>query len=176
MRLSVSAMHWFYPLDIRFELPAESAGTQIEFANPATNQTHTLYVGKAETMKLPVTQGMSRSLHAALAAYEIDPELPEGSTLVFNSSIESDAAAGPGEFMENEGRGAASIGIIGGADGPTAIFVGTKENRPRGPHGLPLYLCFSQPSFTESAAYSFYIEGLSATRIGETVITLGNEQ
>jgi hypothetical protein len=176
MRLSVSAMQWFYPLNIRFELP-ESAGTQIELTDPATKKTHTLYIGKAETTKLPITQGMTRRLHAALAAYEIDPELPEGSSLVFNSSIETGGAVGPEDFLANEEPGAAAIGIIGGADGPTAIFVGTKENRqPIGPHGLPLHMCFSQPSFTETETNAFYIEGLSATRIGETVITLGNEQ
>lgn len=178
LRFSVSAMQWFYPLNIRFELPAGSAGTQIEFTDPATKQTHILYIGETETTQFPIMPGVSRRLHATLATYEISPELPKGSSLVFNSSIASGAAIDREKtFSADEEPGAAAIGIIGGADGPTAIFVGTKENRyPKGPHGLLLHTCFSQPSFNESATPTFHLEGLNATRIGETVIALGSEQ
>jgi hypothetical protein len=176
MRLAVSAIERFYPLDIRFELPAGSAGTQVEFSDPVTKRPHTLYFGKTETTEFPLMSGMSRSLYATLAAYELEPELPKGVSLVFDSSI-SASSTEEMRLADKEPGGAAAIGIIGGADGPTAIFVGTKEEcRPKGPHGLPLHTCFSMPSFTESDTHTFRLEGLSAPHIGKTVITLGNTQ
>jgi hypothetical protein len=61
----------------------------------------------------------------------------------------------------------ASIGIIGGAFGPTGIFLsgkGKEENPPKGLHGLPLYSCFSVPSFEREGTYHFFLEGINTIK------------
>lgn len=48
-----------------------------------------------------------------------------------------------------------SIGIIGGADGPIAIFVTSKEKSPL------LHSCLSIPSFQKEKISYFNIEGIN---------------
>jgi hypothetical protein len=102
----------------------------------------------------------NRSFYAVQAMYEIEPALPQGDSLQFNSSIQYTEIPEDG-FSPTA---ASSIGIIGGAHGPTAIFVTAKnkeETVPRGVHGLPLYSCFSVPGFSKEDALHFVLEGIN---------------
>ena len=85
--------------------------------------------------------------------------------LQFNSSIQYTEPVEE-KFIEDKFRpiAASSIGIIGGADGPTAIFIssaGGEKNIPRGLHGLPLHNCFSVPSFQKVDTSHFVLEGIN---------------
>ena len=65
------------------------------------------------------------------------------------------------------GLEASAIGIIGGADGPTAIFVssaGGEKDILRGLHGLPLHNCFSVPSFQKVDTSHFVLEGINVKK------------
>ena len=195
IRLATGAAWRFYPLDICFELPVGIADKQIEFINPPTGAAHRLYFSKTEIHEFPFGSNTSRKLYTMLAQYEIDPALPQGSTINFNSSIScpqnpqvdfphpitpSERFKMIEDTLEEEDSGPckespASIGIIGGADGPTAIFVGTvKREQPEGPHGFPLHTGFSVPAFVKKNAYAFTIDGLSVKHIDENDYLLGD--
>jgi len=58
---------------------------------------------------------------------------------------------------------ASSIGIIGGAHGPTAIFFtggDVGRGKTTGMRGLPLHSCVSIPAFSENEPARFMIEGI----------------
>ena len=117
--------------------------TEISFLHPETQILHTLYLQKEELERLPG----DTPLWVAPILYEIRPPLSPGEELCFDSSI-SIPQTGDGFGFSPEATGSASIGIIGGADGPTAIFTGglhTKE-LPRGTHGGSLHYTFAKPS------------------------------
>lgn len=194
MRLFTGATQWFYPLDIQFELPIGNTDTQIEFVNPSTKEVHRLYFNETRIQEFPFGLNTSRKLYTMLALYEIDPALPQGSAISFNSSIsyaphshvDSIQAASSSESfeltgamlkaadLEHCGKSPAAIGIIGGADGPTAIFTATKEEmKPDGPHGFPLHPCFSAPSLEKDEACTFIIEGVNVKHVDEKTYLLG---
>ena len=64
--------------------------------------------------------------------YETSPPLREGETLCFDSSI---SISRKGEGFSPDAAEHASIGIIGGADGPTALFhaLETESSAPVAP-------------------------------------------
>ena len=67
-------------------------------------------------------------------------------------------------YNEFSPTSASSIGIIGGACGPTAVFVSSKgeeKNIPCGLHGLPLHICFSIPRFQKEDTSHFILEGIN---------------
>lgn len=93
--------------------------------------------------------------------YEIEPALPQGDTLEFDSSIQYTETP-EGKFSPTA---TSSFGIIGGSCGPTAIFISSKEkNIPHGLHGLPLCSCFSVPSFEKKDIGCFILEGINTER------------
>ena len=187
IRIDTAAFPWFYPLDISFELPAGNADKQVDLTDPATGTAHRLYFSDTVIKQFPF--GQPHGLYTMLARYEIDPALPERSSISFKSSISFDqpiqeellktadisadecSLKTPGSL-----RSAAAIGIIGGADGPTSIFVSGKEKRRLyGPHGLQLHDCFSIPAFAEKDAGFFTIEGITAKHIDKKTFILGAE-
>lgn len=172
MRLATSAVQWFHPLDISFELSDGAAQKQINFLEPVTGTQHTLYISEAKVHEFALT----RRLYAALAHYEIDPELPEGAAINFSCNISSEEHLSAPELFPGDGATASAIGIIGGSDGPTAIFMGMKGQRqPKGPHDLPLHTCFSVPSFKKNTVWTFTVEGLYVKHIDGQVFILGGE-
>ena len=196
IRLVTEAAQWFYPLDICFDLPIGNADKQIEFINPPTGASHRPNFSKTEIQEFPFGLNTSRKLYTMLALYEIDPALPQGSTINFNSSIscsqnpqvDFSQSTTPSECFAmiedkpEEGgikpckESAAAIGIIGGADGPTAIFVGTAmaEREPKGSHGFPLHTCFSAPEFVKKDICTFTIDGVSVKHVDEKDYLLGD--
>lgn len=88
----------------------------------------------------------------------IFPGLPEGDSLQFCNSIQWEPVETDGVIAQS----ASSIGIIGGSDGPTSIFVGPNSpDTPRGIHSLPLHSCFAKPSAKVEPTISVVMEGVN---------------
>jgi len=160
VKLYTRPVQRFSPLDIHFEAPDKENRREICFIHPKTGITHTLYFQNAEPVEMPMGIETEHRLYTVQAMYEIDPPLPQGDSLQFNSSIQYT------EFSEDRLglASASSIGIIGGACGPTAIFAAVKnkeETAPCGFHGLPLHCCFSVPSFHKEDTSNFVLEGIN---------------
>ncbi|MCQ1530418.1 sodium ion-translocating decarboxylase subunit beta [Lutispora saccharofermentans] len=166
IKLSTWPVQWFSPLDIHFEIPDKESTREVCFVHPGTGITHTLYFQDSEFVEIPMDQDKSRSLYTVQATYEIDPALPQGDSLQFNSSIQY--AEPPEDRFSPDA--ASSIGIIGGACGPTAIFLAGNDRKktiPRGLHGLPLHSCFSVPSFYKEDNLHFILEGINIKKHDE---------
>jgi len=160
IKLSTYPMQWFYPLDISFEMSGKDNQKVVHFKHPVTGAIHMLYFQNAKPVEIPLSPHKNCSLYVMQSMYEIEPALPEGDTLEFNNSIQH--IEPPGDRFSP--TSASSIGIIGGADGPTSIFIsngGGGKNTPRGLHGLPLHNCFSVPSFEKTDVFRFVIEGIN---------------
>lgn len=160
MKLSTYPVQSFYPLNINFEMSEQDNQRTVSFAHPITKLTHTLYFQNAKFVEIPMGSEKKRNLYYTLSWYEIDPALPEGDTLEFNSSIQYT------EPLEDEFSPIAtsSIGIIGGADGPTSVLFsknGAEQNISLGLNGLPLYSCFSVPAFKKHESARFLLEGIN---------------
>jgi hypothetical protein len=160
IKLSTYPVQWFFPLDIHFEMTVDEKKKELCFKHPITGIKHTLYFQRAQTMELPIGAGRNRSFYIMQSMYEIEPALPQGDALQFDSSIQYT------ESLKDEFSPTAtsSIGIIGGADGPTAIFFSSKgeeKNVSYGLHKLPLYSCFSVPSFQKEDTSHFILEGIN---------------
>jgi len=160
IKLSTHSVQWFSPLDIHFKISAEENQKEVCFKHPITGITHTLHFQNPEFVEVPLGTDRNHSFYAAQSMYEIEPALPQGDTLQFNSSIQYTEPT-KNRFSPTA---ASSIGIIGGANGPTAIFVAekNKENKDhRGLHGLPLHSCFSAPSLHKEDTLPFVLEGIN---------------
>lgn len=163
IKLSTYPMQRFYLLDIHFKMVEDEKEKEINFNHPVTGTKHKLYFQNAEIIQIPVGVGPNRELNIMQLMYEVEPALPQGDYLQFDSSI---------EYMEKPKilndryipDSAASIGIIGGADGPTSIFISSKgngKNARGGLHGLPLHSCCSVPSFEKERTWHFHLEGIN---------------
>lgn len=164
-KLATRSLTRFYPIDIHFELAAKEDPGGILLKHPVTGITHSLYFQNAEFVELPLGADRNRSLYAAQLMYEIEPALPEGEALQFNSSIQYTKL--PEEKFSP--AAASSIGIIGGADGPTAVCVTARNKQktiPRGLHGLSLHRCISVPCLDKKDTWRFDIEGINIKSYG----------
>ncbi len=160
LKISTYPAQWFSPLDIHFEMSADEEEKELCFKHPVTGITHTMYFQSIERAKVPFGTDINRSIYTTQLMYEIEPALPQGDTLQFNSSIQYTETL-EDDFSPNA---TSSIGIIGGACGPTSIFLsstGKEKNLSCGLHGLPLYICFSVPSFQQEDTVRFIIEGIN---------------
>lgn len=159
IKLSTHPVQRFYPLNIHFEMSEKDNEKVVCFKYPITEITHTLYFQNARLVEVPTGPDVNRSFYTTQLMYKIEPALPEGDTLRFNSSIQFT------EPSEDKFKpiAASSIGIIGGAHGPTSIFITAKGEKsiPRGLHGLPLHNCFSVPSFKKDDTSHFLLEGIN---------------
>lgn len=174
IRFSTSPVHQLFPLDIRFGMSMQDEQKAICFKHPVTGITHTLYFQMVEPLKIPLEATGNRRLYMTQSMYEIDPALPEGDSLRFDSSTPYTIEPPEVSLMP---AAAASIGIIGGADGPTAIFIGGTSRDmgvPRGLHGLPLHRCLSVPSFKESYLSEFSLEGINTRKYDSMEYHLGD--
>lgn len=163
IKLSTHSIQWFYPLDIHFEMSPKDNQKVVCFKHPVTEITHTLYFQNASYVEIPMSLERVRSIYALQSMYEIEPALPQGDTLQFNNSIQYTEPAGD-KFRPTA---ASSIGIIGWAEGPTAIFIsstGGEKSIPRGLHGLLLHNCFSVPSFKKHDTSHFLLEGINTKK------------
>jgi len=163
VKLSTHSVQCFTPLDIHFEMPSKENQKEVCFKHPITGITHTLYFQNADFVEMPLDADGNRSFYAVQSIYEIEPALPQGDTLQFNSSVQYTEPPAD-KFSPTV---ASSIGIIGGSDGPTAIFVTAKNQEkavPRGLHGLPLHICFSVPIFHKVDTSYFVLEGINTIK------------
>lgn len=164
IKLSTYPMQWFFPLDMHFEMSADEKQKELCFTHPVTGEKYTLYFQSAESTELPIKTEGNRSVYIMQSMYEIEPALPQTDMLQFGSSIQYTSIP---EISDDKfsPASASSIGIIGGADGPTAVFISSKEKGktvlPRGLHGLPLHSCLSVPSFCKGKSFHFHLEGIN---------------
>lgn len=166
IKLSTYPVQWFYPLDIHFEMTSKEDKLEISFNHPVTGTAHTLYFQNLEFVEIPFRAEGNRKIYTFRLEYEIEPDLPKGDTLQFNSGLQytEPPKSEEGKFIP---AAASSIGIIGGACGPTSIYVskGGEEGKvPRGLHGLPLQVCFSIPSLKKGETASFVLEGINVKK------------
>lgn len=114
----------------------ETPGAQrVSLTHPLTGEKYTLTVQALEPREIdwtdhPFGKEYSLPAHYTELSYTLSPDLPEQELSV------RDCAPGDGPVLLKEApdsrflpkaQGAASIGIIGGEDGPTAIFFTAKE-------------------------------------------------
>lgn len=106
------------------------AGKEVPLTDPRTGLPHILRVIslKQETMEQNslLARGMVYPRKYTELRYTLEPPLPAGDFTVQDATPNDEvrfSSAEDGVSME----GSACIGIIGGADGPTAVFVTTKE-------------------------------------------------
>ena len=116
------------------EFEIEGAGDEVILTHPATGARHVLRVVEYENQSIPEkffggADEWEYPTHFTAMSYVITPPLPRGELSVFDCG-EGDRprrravpAAGRFEFTP-VATAAASVGIIGGADGPVAMFVG----------------------------------------------------
>lgn len=125
------------------------AGESVSFPHPVTGQTHTLRATSLteEALDVPYEAALSGALaipnHCWRLGYTITPELPAHSYSLHDVSL-PDAPRLAAEVPQADGSadvpGAACVGIIGGSDGPTVIFLSAKV-------GPDEHAVFSSPSF-----------------------------
>lgn len=149
MKLSTHSRQRFYPLNISFEMSAEENEKDICFIHPITNIVHKIYLQNPKFIEIPLPNE-SRNIYALQSRYEIEPNLQNGDTLQFNSSLQYDEAQILSKNKYHP-KSASSIGIIGGSEKDTTC----------GLHGLPLNNCFSIPSLNPLNAWDFKIEGIN---------------
>ncbi|MCG1011652.1 Na+-transporting methylmalonyl-CoA/oxaloacetate decarboxylase subunit beta [Tepidanaerobacter sp. GT38] len=164
LKLATFPLQQFHPLDIHFKMSLGEMEKEICFTNPVTGEKHTLYFQNAQSIKIPFGPGFNRQLHIMQSMYEIEPALPQGHSLQFDSSMQyKEEPEVSDDKYKFSPAATSSIGIIGGADGPTSVFISSKGsgNLTCGAHGLPLYTCFSVPSFQEEDTFHFHLEGIN---------------
>lgn len=119
----------------------ETPGAQrVSLTHPLTGEKHTLTVQEAEPQKAdwkdrPFGDGRSFPQHYTALAYTLSPELPDHELSV-RDCAESDRPVlteAPVNPAFPEVQDAACIGVIGGADGPTAIFFTAKKREGGSP-------------------------------------------
>lgn len=163
IKLSTYPVKRFLPLDIHFKISSNEKMKHLSFNHPVTGLEHTLYFQGVESTNLPAGVGEDHTIYIMQLMYEIVPALPQGDTLQFNSSIQYTEVpkVSNGKYVPTS---TASIGIIGGADGPTSIFISSKgkgQAVPSGFHGQPLHSCYSVPSFQKEETSHFILEGIN---------------
>lgn len=147
-----------YPLDINFEMSVEENLKEISFLYTTTGIEHKLYFQNNKIIDISNSIGENHKLHIMQSMYEIEPALPKGSNLQFGSSIQYSGMS----IKDRDSNSASSIGIIGGADGPTAIFISGKEKDINyGQNGLPLHTSLSVPSLEKQNIFKFVLEGIN---------------
>lgn len=161
IEFSTHPVQQLFPLDIRFDMTEQDTQKEVSFKHPLTGVTHTLYFQAPESLEIPLDATGSRSFYTTKLMYEIDPALPEGESLRFDSTTQYTTEPPEGSLMPTA---ASSIGIIGGADGPTSIIiggVGGDTGIQCGLHGLPLHSCFSVPGYKDHKTSLFLLEGIN---------------
>ncbi|HBN83860.1 MAG TPA: Na+-transporting methylmalonyl-CoA/oxaloacetate decarboxylase subunit beta [Clostridiales bacterium] len=151
------------PLDITIHMSTrQKEEHNISFAHPLTGMEHTLYLQQLTPFELPLgNKETNTGFQIYQASYEISPPLSKGETLMFDNRLDM---VGDVSIGHKEQKQASAIGIIGGADGPTSIIVGKKENHVHcGKHGFPLSFCYSIPSDHRLDTVSFVIQGIERT-------------
>lgn len=113
---------------IRFHSP--QIGEEIRFVHPISNREHVLtvldYEGQTISAEALAHEGYAFPTHCLSMTYALEPDLPSKNFRLLDCA-KSDR---PVRILEQAETNAHAIGIIGGADGPTAVFVsGRSKNK-----------------------------------------------
>ena len=157
----------FYPLEMCFELPGDYSGVHTErFTHPKTKEQHTLYFQNIEVDQITVPFiSDGKKLYVAQLGYEIEPELPDNSQLLFGSAVLHQDKKQDGRFVPDS---MSSIGIIGGSDGPTSIFYDPRAHNEQklGLHGLCLHICLARPAVEQRETIEVALDGIIVEQFG----------
>ncbi len=103
------------------------------FQNPTTGTTHTLTVQEFEAkemaLKFPGIENREYPSHHIEMTFTLEPELSQREFSITDSLQSDEPRLIPGHASEHNSMEAMAIGIIGGADGPTAIIMGTPKSK-----------------------------------------------
>ena len=103
------------------------------FQNPTTGTVHTLTVQEFEAkemdIKFPGLKEREYPPHHIAMAFSLEPELSQTEFSITDSLQSDEPRVIPGCTSGYSSKEAEAIGIIGGADGPTAIIMGTPESK-----------------------------------------------
>ena len=132
----LSVTMWQQPRNIPGpHFTADKPGDTFTFVCPSTGERHTLTVQEIQSDEISSERdfmpGFEFPSHYRMMTYTITPKLPDGAVHVFDCA-ESDQprqiqSVSPEYPYQPQASIGCAIGIIGGADGPTAIMVGVPE-------------------------------------------------
>lgn len=110
---------------IRFQSP--QTGEKIRFIHPVSNREHVLtaldYERQTISLEAMAHEGYVFPTHCLSMTYALEPDLPSKNFRLLDC-VKNDP---PVRIPEQAEANAHAIGIIGGADGPTAVFVSGKS-------------------------------------------------
>lgn len=111
-------------------------GEQIAFTHPVTGAAHTLTVQEYGQREIDLSQkhfnipNMEFPRYYTAMSYTLSPDLPDGTFNVTDCRRSDTPRQKDIDSIEpHEFSGISSIGIIGGADGPTVLLLGSGQNR-----------------------------------------------
>ena len=139
---SETAVQDLYALVLRLERQPEniagqhfmapSVGESITLIHPLTGETYTLTVHELEQQELPERlfpdANMEYPRHLFTMCYSLEPDIT-GRGFLIQDCDHGDKPRRKRKDLVETAACAATIGVIGGADGPTAVFVGA--NTPK---------------------------------------------
>ena len=172
--MQMHGTQFFSPLELSFDLLNPFTNSKQEsFVHPITQLTHTITFIEAEQIEIAQPMFGNAPIYFSQVSYEIDPELPEGESLLFSST-----GAMPWHtsdpFDESNEASVAAIGIIGGSDGPTMILVPNRErnNCMQDDRGRNIYECLSVPSNTNDEHIHLALDGIEKDGFQGGTITI----
>ncbi|MBU5625815.1 sodium ion-translocating decarboxylase subunit beta [Oscillibacter sp. MSJ-2] len=108
------------------------AGDSVSFTHPVTGARHTLVVDECAPQELSSDcfreEGTDVPTHLCLLRYHLLPDLPQDGFLVRDCRESDPPRPREGEAGGSGFHGAAAVGVIGGADGPVAVFAAGGAN------------------------------------------------
>lgn len=110
---------------LHFQTP--EPGTSLVLEHPLTGKCYTMTIHQVEQREVPASAFFNPNLeyptHYLAMEYSVEPDIG-GRKLLIQDCAESDRLGRKKAGMDAPEPGAASVGIIGGEDGPTVIFMG----------------------------------------------------
>lgn len=110
---------------------ASAPGDGVSFTLPGNETEHLLTVVEYERNELTFEHPdyMEYPSHCTLMSYTLTPELPEGTLTVLDCGESDRPRSKYSDSADANAAGAACMGVIGGADGPTAIVCGSERKK-----------------------------------------------
>jgi len=137
-----AAGHDLYALSLRMERQQENipgahfatpaVGESVTLAHPLTGETYTLTVHEVEQQELPEhlfpDPNMEYPRHLLAMSYSLEPDIT-GRGFMIQDCADGDRPRQKKRDPNVAYATAAAIGVIGGADGPTAVIMGSKTHK-----------------------------------------------
>lgn len=140
-----------YHLEKKFKLSSDKPTYEFEMEHPVTKEKYVLSFERGEEDRW---QMEDLQCYVTSATYEITPPLKMGERLNIDSSINYSKKPRKKSAYEPESTCSASIGIIGGADGPTVMFLTGKAEKKE---------CFSKITFEAQKEAEFELKEMYIT-------------